>query len=447
MNRKLRRAQVKATATGGASDKQTLAERAVRLSERGDVRGAIERLQRAVHQAPRDADLYALLSQALFRAGEYEAAHQSIIRATELRPNDPDLLASLGWILLQRGRTVRAVQSFARAAALDPGHGAAIELREAKAHLMESVHNWHLPMLADLARNDAYEAAINRAVRPDDLVLDIGTGTGLLALMAARAGARHVYACEMVPDLADLATEIIARNGFADRITVIPRKSTDLAIGAEMPERASLLVTEIFDSLLIGEGALTSMDHARTHLLAENARVIPAYGRIIGQLGSLPRLKAIYPLRQLNGFDFSPLTDLGGEKRLFPVLYGQEMWTPLTKPVRLISFDFAQAPQLQQEGSLPVQFIASGQVQVLMLWIKLLLDEQAKLSSGPNGGLHHWTPFAYLLDGDITAEAGTEGYISWTMNGLALRFSCRTDVALPPPGSEAAQRTQSPHLS
>jgi len=94
-------------------------------------------------------------------------------------------------------------------------------------------------MVADLARNDAFEAAINRAVRPDEVVLDIGTETGLLAMMAARAGARHVYACEKVPDLADLAREIIARNGLADRITVIARESTDLAIGDEMPERAT----------------------------------------------------------------------------------------------------------------------------------------------------------------------------------------------------------------
>lgn len=437
MNRKLRRAQAKlghpqatGTPTGAMALAQSLAERAMRLMERGNAREAIEPLQQAIRQAPHNADLHALLSQALFRLRDYDRAERSITRAMELRPNDPELHACLGRLLLQRGLTVRAVRSFGRATALDPGHWAATELREARARLTESVHSWHLPMLADLARNDAFEAAINRAVRPDDVVLDIGTGTGLLAMMAARAGARHVYACERVPDLADLAREIVARNGLADRITVIARDSGDLAVGSEMPERASLLVTETFDSLLIGEGALASIDHARTHLLTENARIIPACGRIIGQLVALPRLKAIYPLRHLSGFDLSPLSELAVEKRFFPVLPSQETWIPLTQPVRLISFNFARPPRLRQDGSLSVPFIASGEVQALLLWIKLVLDEQTILSSGPKGSSHHWNPVAYLLDDGIVAELGAEGNISWSMDGLALHFSPGAEIGL-----------------
>ena len=148
----------------------------MRLLEQGGARRAIEPLQRAIHEAPQNADLHALLSQVLLRLRDYEGTERSITRATALRPNDAELQACLGRILLQRGHTVRAVQSYSRATALDPGHWAARELGEAGARLTESVHSWHLPMLADLARNDAFEAAINRAVRPDDVVLDIGCG-------------------------------------------------------------------------------------------------------------------------------------------------------------------------------------------------------------------------------------------------------------------------------
>ncbi len=84
-------------------------------------------------------------------------------------------------------------------------------------------------------------------------------------MMAARAGARHVYACEMLPDLADLARIVVAENGFADRITVVAKASKDLVLGVDLPERATLLVTEIFDALLIGEGALPAIGHAREH--------------------------------------------------------------------------------------------------------------------------------------------------------------------------------------
>jgi hypothetical protein len=61
---------------------------------------------------------------------------------------------------------------------------------------------WHYRMLNDQARNEAYDRAIRRALllRPGAVVLDIGGGTGLLSMFAARAGARHVYCCEVRRD-------------------------------------------------------------------------------------------------------------------------------------------------------------------------------------------------------------------------------------------------------
>jgi type III protein arginine methyltransferase len=79
---------------------------------------------------------------------------------------------------------------------------------------------FHRGMLRDKARNLAYRQAIEATVA-GKRVLDIGTGSGLLAMMAAKAGAAHVYACESQPLLAATAREIVAANGFSDRITVL----------------------------------------------------------------------------------------------------------------------------------------------------------------------------------------------------------------------------------
>ena len=84
-------------------------------------------------------------------------------------------------------------------------------------------------MVRDEARNAAYDAALRRAVTPGMRVLEIGTGSGLLAMMAARAGARHVYTCEVVPQIAQAAREIVARNGYAERITVLDKHSNAIA--------------------------------------------------------------------------------------------------------------------------------------------------------------------------------------------------------------------------
>ncbi len=75
--------------------------------------------------------------------------------------------------------------------------------------------------LLDLQRSEAFDRAIRRIVAPHHVVLDAGTGSGLLALFAARAGARRVVALEYDPYIAAVARANIRRNGFAHVIEVI----------------------------------------------------------------------------------------------------------------------------------------------------------------------------------------------------------------------------------
>ena len=141
-------------------------------------------------------------------------------------------------------------------------------------------------MLHDTERNVKYRAAIEAAVRralarlPDPAipvqVLDIGTGTGLLAMMAARAAATGpdppaadpasaaagplvvVAAAEVFSPMVAIANEAISHNGLGHAVTVVPKRSTDMAVPADMPRRADVVVSEILDTELIGEGALGS---------------------------------------------------------------------------------------------------------------------------------------------------------------------------------------------
>mgnify|MGYP001184895145 CR=1 FL=1 len=72
-------------------------------------------------------------------------------------------------------------------------------------------------MIADRVRMDAYVRALRQAVVPGSVVIDIGTGTGIFAMLACQFGARRVYAIEP-DDAIQVAREIAAANGFADRI-------------------------------------------------------------------------------------------------------------------------------------------------------------------------------------------------------------------------------------
>ena len=135
-------------------------------------------------------------------------------------------------------------------------------------------------MMNDKPRNQAFEEAILARLEPGDTVLDIGCGAGLLSLMAARGGAQKVIAIEGEAEVADAAEEIFAQNGYEDQIQLVRGRSTNLRLGVDIPERADLLVSEIFDVSLLGEDALNTFQHAQRELLKPNAKVIPAQARV-----------------------------------------------------------------------------------------------------------------------------------------------------------------------
>jgi type III protein arginine methyltransferase len=106
-------------------------------------------------------------------------------------------------------------------------------------------------------------------------VLDIGTGTGLLSMMAVRSGADQVTACETFKPMIQVAKKCIEANGMQNKIKIIEKHSTDISIGEDMPERANVLVAEVFDTELIGEGAIRTFKHALDNLLVKDCYVIP----------------------------------------------------------------------------------------------------------------------------------------------------------------------------
>lgn len=114
--------------------------------------------------------------------------------------------------------------------------------------------------------------------------MDIGTGTGLLSMMAVRAGAEQAYAIEGSPEMARIAGETLRRNGMGARVKLLGALSTNVQVPRDIPEpRPTLLVSEILDSGLLGERALPTLRHATRHLLAEGGTCIPAAATVMVQ--------------------------------------------------------------------------------------------------------------------------------------------------------------------
>ena len=128
----------------------------------------------------------------------------------------------------------------------------------------------HRTMICDRVRTGAFRRAIDSVVRPGDIVLDVGAGSGILSVFAARAGAARVYAVERT-SAAVLARELAAANGVAEIVRVIHGDVTDV----ELPERVDVIVSEWLGGFGIDEGMLVPVIVARDRWLKPGGVMIP----------------------------------------------------------------------------------------------------------------------------------------------------------------------------
>jgi predicted RNA methylase len=137
-----------------------------------------------------------------------------------------------------------------------------------------SIHRW---MLRDERRNEAFQRALQHVVRPGDVVLDFGAGTGILSIFAAGSGARKVYAVERT-EVADVARRMVERNGHAERIEVIQADLEDVSL----PEKVDVLVSEWMGGLGVDENMLAPLVMARDRWLKPGGKIVP--GRVTAWL-------------------------------------------------------------------------------------------------------------------------------------------------------------------
>lgn len=260
------------------------------------------------------------------------------------------------------------------------------------------IPSWHLPIINDPERIGVYAQALEQSVRPHMSVLEIGAGSGILSMIAARAGARHVYACEMEPRLAQVAQENINKNGLADRITLLVKKSTDLQIGTDLPEPVDLLVSEIVDNALLGEEVLPTLEDAQARLVKPQAVILPTRMALCGALiGGAPWTK-FCRASSVNGFDLSALNQLAPPKSIVAD-HGLVPDDLLSEIHTLFEFDFSQpAHHPASSAQLDVSVRQAGTLDGLLQWIRLDFGQGLVFENRPpTHYAQSWTPVLHVF--------------------------------------------------
>lgn len=328
---------------------------------------------------------------------------------------NPRAMAHIAVTLFELKQHDEAVVLAERAWALAPADAEiAAVLQSLRAR---TVPQWHFRIVRDDWRNQAYETALRRAVKPGATVFEVGTGTGLLAMMAARAGAASVVTCEANPVVASLAETIIARNGFADRIRVLRKHSSEVTL-SELGGPADVLVSEIVINNLVGEGALPVMEDVVPRLLKPDAAIIPAAGDIRVALVEDHSLEGRL-MGDVCGFDVTPFN------AAFRSPHRAEDRTTLTlrsAPADLFAIDFGGGPYGMKRASTNLTALG-GMVSGVAQWMRLKLDGAEVIENAP--GSEPWSVWSvevYRLAEPKVLEPGTRVAVHGCLDPQSLRL-------------------------
>jgi protein arginine N-methyltransferase 1 len=250
----------------------------------------------------------------------------------------------------------------------------------------------HRTMIRDRVRTEAFRRAINAVVRPGDIVLDVGAGSGILSVFAARAGAGSVYAVERT-SIAVLAEQLAAANNVAETIKVIHGDVMDI----ELPEQVDVIVSEWLGGFGIDEGMLAPVIAARDRWLKPGGAMIPQ--SVTAWTALVHDRYLAETVEFLREDPFGLKLDVLVEMTVNEIIYSGtfrhlaaedrrsepgRLWTTNADRIPL---EQAQAPH-QAETLLAVH--DHGTANALALWFSAELAPGISLSIGPGDPPTHW---------------------------------------------------------
>lgn len=254
-------------------------------------------------------------------------------------------------------------------------------------------------LLLDSVRVAAYARAIRATVTPDDVVVDVGTGSGVLAVLAAKAGARKVYAIER-GGVADLAERVFRDNGVSDRIELLRVDARDV----QFPEPPSVIVTETLGAFGIEEDIVALLKLLRPRC-RPNVKLIPSTLRLFCAPVIDPSLeRALSNLDEMEGISLKPV-----RRRV-----SQRISVRRVPPEYIAGVPACIASLALSHDSLPNNYSArlvaarAGEINALATWFEVDLAPGVPLTNAPDAPRTSWMHLTLPLDPPIVVSEGSE---------------------------------------
>lgn len=421
---------------------------ATQLSSSGSYSKAFDLYIKAFDKDPRLKEMFEAefrvvliqLSELLFSAGKMEDIFVNFATAIGVFPRNCQLLNDIGKYLYKFNFYTEAWNYFQKALAIDPSFvNAEKNINSIKNLLLE---RWHFRMLNDKIRNDAYYNAIKQSiVRYKDSVLDIGTGTGILAMFASEFSTTAVTAIEASEVMAWMAESVTQGNNILD-IIIVNKMSTTMNY-RDIGGKRSLVVTEMFDAGLFGEHVMQTLAHAWEYFTIPTSRFIPSKAEFFVvaarsdhlnrkyQLGAAAKQLLDIPDMHVHMLTEDETYDCEDIHLIKDVKY-------ITEPKSLLQVNFNDYLDIQEKMNhtepYEVQFTAKedNEVNIVIGWFNLYLTRDITLTTNPRAEnrASAWQQAVFVDNIPMTVKENQVFDVGFLLNGdkLTMLPYCKTNT-------------------
>ncbi len=260
---------------------------------------------------------------------------------------------------------------------------------------------YHRTLIADTTRNEAFRRALASVIKPGKTtVADIGAGTGLLALMAAKLGAREVFLYE-VAEVAGVAAKVLKANR-ARNCHLMPCHSTEM----QDPPKVDVVVSETLGNYPFEEHIIETLNDARRRFLKPKGTLIPrALTQFVAPVVS-DRIHQELSAWDGCGFDLAFAKAMSLNNIYVRTLVPKELLEGASGAKAWDTIDFAAANRSSRKGTARWRLAAPATIYGFVTWWQAELAAGVMLSTAPGAPRTHWEQLYFPVLEPIAAKAG-----------------------------------------